>query len=185
MFRTFLFVSLFLVALPFQLLPVNLLSAQPQPRGQSARPKSADRPSAPGQTSVTGVPLVTLQFTTANAAAQGNLINARQGQCWGYVEDINGVKIELVEIPSGSFIMGSSEGEADPNFPFSRYLLEGERPPHRVKVKGFLIGRTEVTQAQWRAVARLPKVKLALDPDPAQLKGDDLPVERVSWEQAV
>ncbi len=47
------------------------------------------------------------------------------------------------------------------------------------------MGKYEVTQAQWRAVARLPKVKKDLNPDPSHFKGDDLPVEQVSWEDAV
>jgi formylglycine-generating enzyme required for sulfatase activity len=47
------------------------------------------------------------------------------------------------------------------------------------------VSRFEITQAQWRAVATsLPKVRIDLDPDPSHFKGDDRPVEKVSWEEA-
>src|SRR5262249_31599693 len=41
------------------------------------------------------------------------------------------------------------------------------------------------TQAQWRAVALLPKVNTDLKADPSHFKGDNLPVEQVSWEEAM
>jgi formylglycine-generating enzyme required for sulfatase activity len=47
------------------------------------------------------------------------------------------------------------------------------------------VGKVEVTQAQWRAVASLPKVSRDWDPDPSKFKGDNLPVEQVSWEDAM
>ncbi len=47
------------------------------------------------------------------------------------------------------------------------------------------MGKFEVTQAQWRAVAGLPKVNRDLNANPSNFKGDDLPVEQVSWEEAV
>ncbi len=44
----------------------------------------------------------------------------------------------------------------------------------------------EVTQAQWRVVAStFPKVNRDLNPDPSHFKGDNLPVEQVSWDDAV
>jgi formylglycine-generating enzyme required for sulfatase activity len=45
------------------------------------------------------------------------------------------------------------------------------------------MGRYPVTQAQWRAVAALPEREL--NPDPAEFKGENCPVERVSWYDAV
>jgi formylglycine-generating enzyme required for sulfatase activity len=47
------------------------------------------------------------------------------------------------------------------------------------------MGKYPVTQAQWRAVAGLPKVKRDLKSDPSRFKGDRLPVENVSWYDAV
>ena len=48
----------------------------------------------------------------------------------------------------------------------------------------FWMGRYAVTQAQWRAVAQLPKVDRDLNADPSYFKGDRRPVERVSWDDA-
>ena len=83
---------------------------------------------------------------------------------------------EMVQIPGGKFWMGSVEGEGD----------DDERPQHEVEVKLFRIGKYPVTQAEWREVATLlPQVKRELKPDPSEFKGDDRPVEQVSWHEAV
>jgi formylglycine-generating enzyme required for sulfatase activity len=73
-------------------------------------------------------------------------------------------KVEMVFVPGGSFLMGSPENEP------GRELYEG--PQHRVTVQSFYIGKYEVTQAQWQAV---------IGGNPSHFKGDDLPVESVSW----
>ncbi|HEV2764745.1 MAG TPA: SUMF1/EgtB/PvdO family nonheme iron enzyme, partial [Pyrinomonadaceae bacterium] len=88
----------------------------------------------------------------------------------------NGVDVDMVRIAGRTFTMGSPESE--PN----REVSEG--PQHKVNVPAFNIGRYEITQAQWRAVARLPKVSLDLPEDPSYFKGGDLPVENVSWHEA-
>jgi formylglycine-generating enzyme required for sulfatase activity len=61
---------------------------------------------------------------------------------------------------------------------------ETERPGHAVTVRRFFMSRYEVTQAEWRAVAALPKVERDLNRDPSEFKGDNLPVDNVSWEDA-
>ena len=76
------------------------------------------------------------------------------------------IKLELIWIPPGEFIMGSPGAE------YGRYADEG--PQHLVKItQGFWIGRTEVTQAQWQKV---------MGANPSRQQGDDHPVEQVSWE---
>jgi formylglycine-generating enzyme required for sulfatase activity len=72
---------------------------------------------------------------------------------------------ELIEIPAGSFEMGSVKGEAN------------EQPVHRVTVAKFAIGKTEVTQAQWVAL-------MGTNPSQFDTCGDDCPVEQVSWDDA-
>jgi formylglycine-generating enzyme required for sulfatase activity len=47
------------------------------------------------------------------------------------------------------------------------------------------LGKCAVTQAQWAVVAKLPKVNRDLNPNPSRFKGKDLPVEQVSWEDAI
>jgi formylglycine-generating enzyme required for sulfatase activity len=87
------------------------------------------------------------------------------------------VPLEMVLIPKGQFLMGAPETEDD-----SR---SSERPQHQVTVPEFLMGKYPVTQVQWKAVAGLPKVRQELNPKPSEFKGDDLPVEQVSWLDAV
>ncbi len=95
-----------------------------------------------------------------------------------HTETIKGVRIEMVRIPAGKFMMGSPDSEA------GRQADEG--PRHEVTIShSFYMGKYEVTQAQWRAVAMLPKVKIGLKPDPSQFKGENRPVDSVSWEEAV
>ena len=94
-----------------------------------------------------------------------------------YTEDLgNGVKLTLMLIPAGEFMMGALEQE-----PESR---DYERPQHLVKVPQFLIGRYQVTQAQWKVVAGYERIAQELDPDPSNFKGNDHPVEQVSWDDA-
>jgi len=96
--------------------------------------------------------------------------------------------IELVWIPPGEFIMGSSERDISESLNIARKesteakpeWFDNQKPQHRVTIsKGFWMGRFEVTQAQWRAV-------MGNDPrgnDPSNFKGcDTCPVEEVSWD---
>jgi formylglycine-generating enzyme required for sulfatase activity len=85
-----------------------------------------------------------------------------------FTEKINGAEIEMVAIPSGTFQMGSplSESGRDPD----------EGPQSSVTVQNFHLSKYEVTQAQYRAV---------MGTNPASFKGDDLPVESVSWNDAL
>ena len=85
--------------------------------------------------------------------------------------------LEMVRIPAGQFLMGSLDNE--PN----RY--DNESPQHQVTVAWFLMGRTPITQAQWRFVARLPQQEINLNLDPARFKGANRPVESVTWHEAV
>jgi formylglycine-generating enzyme required for sulfatase activity len=60
-----------------------------------------------------------------------------------------------------------------------------EYPQHTVTVPSFYLGRFEVTQAQWRTVSRLPTIARELSSEPSAFKGDDLPVENITWFDAV
>jgi len=102
-----------------------------------------------------------------------------------FIEDLgNGIQLEMVMIPSGSFMMGSPETEEG--------STDDERPQHQVTIKAFCLGKYQVTQAQWKAVAAFPQVNKELKLDPSRFKGDGStsltnhrPVEQVSWENAV
>ena len=60
-----------------------------------------------------------------------------------------------------------------------------EGPQHQVSVPSFWMGRYPITQAQWKAIASMPQVNRVLEPAPSYFKGDRLPVENVSWDEAV
>jgi formylglycine-generating enzyme required for sulfatase activity len=85
--------------------------------------------------------------------------------------------LEMVSIPGDTFIMGSLPEELEHQ--------ENESPQHSVTVQPFFMGKYQVTQAQWRFVAQLPQVNRDLEQDPSRFKGDNRPVEQVSWEDAV
>jgi len=89
----------------------------------------------------------------------------------------NALMIKMALIPAGTFMMGSPEAE------LGRRGSEG--PQHDVNVAAFCLGKYPVTQAQWRFVAELPQAERELNLDPSRFKGDTLPVERVSWYDAV
>jgi formylglycine-generating enzyme required for sulfatase activity len=74
----------------------------------------------------------------------------------------NGVTFDMVTVEGGSFQMGADDSDA----------YDDEKPVHREYVSTFRIGKTEVTQALWKAV---------MGSNPSYFKGDNLPVEEVSW----
>src|SRR5205085_9243771 len=82
-----------------------------------------------------------------------------------FMDNLNGVPIEMVLVPGGTFVMGSPSDEGP----------DDERPQHQVTVPAFYMSKYEVTQAQYRAV---------MGTNPSEFKGDDLPVEKVSWNNA-
>ncbi len=81
---------------------------------------------------------------------------------------------EMVDIPSGTFWMGSPEGKGN----------DSEKPYHQVTVNAFRMGKYPVTQAQWRTVAMLPKVKIGLSLNPSYHSDKKSPVEQVTWHEA-
>lgn len=85
-----------------------------------------------------------------------------------FIADLGGVKLELVEIPAGAFTMGSPESEEGRDSDESRVRVRITEPLY--------LGKTEVTQAQWKSV---------MGNNPSYFKGDNLPVEKVSWEEAM
>lgn len=106
------------------------------------------------------------------------IVQKTQGQAYRYVERINeDVVLEMVSIAGGEFMMGSPAEELE------RY--DDESPQHLVTVPDLYLGRYPVTQAQWRVVAAMPQVEQELKLDPSNFKGDNSPVEQVSWEDAI
>ena len=113
----------------------------------------------------------------AKPQSQGQTPNPSQGQPQLKAEAVpkelaldlgNGVQLELALIPAGKFVMGSpqtEEGRSD------------DETQHEVKLtKPFHIGKFEVTQEQYRQV---------MGTNPSHFRGRDLPVEMVSWDDAL
>ena len=121
--------------------------------------------------------LKTFPFQTAQINNNGTKINRISKTANYFGEDLgNGVILEMVSIPGGTFKMGSPENEEG--------YHSSESPQHEVTVPPFFMGKYPVTQQQWRVVAALPKDKIDLKSDPSYFKGDNLPVECVSWNDA-
>ena len=77
----------------------------------------------------------------------------------------NGINIEMVKVEAGTFMMGATSEMKKPN--------ADEKPVHQVTLTNdYYMGKYEVTQALWQAV---------MGSNPSNFKGDNLPVERVSW----
>jgi formylglycine-generating enzyme required for sulfatase activity len=77
-----------------------------------------------------------------------------------------GIKLELVLIPAGEFMMGSPDSD--------KFADSQEKPQHRVRItKPFYLGKYLVTQEQWEAV---------VGNNPSHFKGPKNPVEYISWD---
>lgn len=117
---------------------------------------------------------------------------------WNIVEDINISKnvktsykngllkvndfwYNLLPVEGGTFLMGTSDELIAAGFKTmvmtdsgSVAMYEFERPVHQVTLDSYRIGETEVTQALWTAV---------MGYNPSAFKGDNLPVDNVSWDE--
>jgi formylglycine-generating enzyme required for sulfatase activity len=72
------------------------------------------------------------------------------------------VKLEMVYIPAGSFMMGSNK-------------YPNESPIHQVTLRPFYMGKYPITQQQYQAI---------IGKNPSHFKGNSHPVEQVSWHDA-
>ena len=79
---------------------------------------------------------------------------------------VNGVQFTMVEVGGGTFTMGATSEQGSDAW-------DEEKPAHEVTLSDYYIGQTEVTQALWEAV---------MGSNPSNHKGDNLPVENVSWD---
>ena len=85
---------------------------------------------------------------------------------------------EMINIPSGKFLMGTRRLVSREDLSEEQLKLAGEfeeYPQHEVMIKSFSMGVREVTQKEWGFV---------MGNNPSENKGDDLPVENITWEEA-
>ena len=79
---------------------------------------------------------------------------------------VNGVSFAMVPVAGGTFTMGATSEQGT-------NIDSNEKPTHQVTLSSYMIAKTEVTQALWRAVT---------GETPSYFRGDNLPVEQVSWD---
>jgi formylglycine-generating enzyme required for sulfatase activity len=109
------------------------------------------------------------EFEIVTVNADGKITERLRKDARYQTEDLgNGVVLEMVSIPGGTFMMGSPETEMGRE--------ERESPQHEVTVEPFYMGKYLVTQAQWEEV---------MGNNPSRFKGKNRPVEQVSWKEAV
>jgi len=182
--------GLAIASMIFALLGKEMIDKQSQTSDSSESIQSSDEPKdsqiqleitenkPETQSNENGLELAEYEFDVITVNDQGEEINREKGSANYFTEDLgNGITLEMVEIPGGTFMMGSPENELERN--------DDESPQHQVTVPSFSMAKYEVTQAQWKRVAALPQVERELKPDPSNFKGEDLPVEQVSWYDAV
>lgn len=75
------------------------------------------------------------------------------------------IEFKMVFVEGGTFTMGATSEQGDDAY-------EDEYPTHRVTLSDYYIGETEVTQALWKAI---------MGSNPSYFRGDNLPVECVSY----
>ena len=80
---------------------------------------------------------------------------------------VNGITFNMIKVDGGTFTMGATPEQENPH--------QFEEPTHQVTLSSYYIGETEVTQELWKAV---------MGNNPSNFKGDNLPVENVSWEDS-
>ena len=107
------------------------------------------------------------QFDVITVNSQGKKIKQEQKEAQYFSEDLgNSVTLEMIAIPGGTFMMGSPLGEG----------YDDEKPQHEVTVPSFFLGKYPITQEQYQQV---------MSKNPSSFQGDNRPVEKVSWDEAV
>ena len=109
-------------------------------------------------------------LTSSTSSSSANTLSSSSSSPSGNTITIpvkNGISIEMVKVEAGSFNMGATPEMENP--------YDSEKPVHRVTLtNNYYIGKYEVTQALWQAV---------MGSNPSGFKGDNLPVEEVSWNE--
>ena len=108
---------------------------------------------------------VSSMASSSTSGASSNMVGSSTSGSVITIPVKDGISIEMVKVEAGSFNMGATPEMQNPD--------EDEKPVHRVTLtNNYYIGKYEVTQALWQAV---------MGSNPSYFKGDDLPVEQVSW----
>ena len=130
------------------------------------------------------------QFQVVTVNSKGEEINRETKEAKYFTDDLgNGVTLDMVSIPAGKFMMGTDDAEIERLV--KKFNWDGfrrEKPQHEVTLESFFMSKFLITQAQWEVIASRTglKIKRDLKANPSHFSGDDnLPVESVSWYDAV
>ena len=100
--------------------------------------------------------LDSFEFETCQLSSEGVMVQRQTKTAPFFRQDLgNSIFIDMVVIPSGKF--------------------------RNIQIPEFCMAKKLITQAQWKAVAKLPKVMIGLESEPSQSKGSNRPVDNVNW----
>jgi formylglycine-generating enzyme required for sulfatase activity len=118
------------------------------------------------------------QFETLSLDPKGQIADHQIRQATVYYESLSeNLVLEMIPLEGGTFLMGSPEEELGSK--------SSQKPQHFVTIAPFSLGRYPLTQAQWLAIAHLPKVNRTLPREPSNFAGERRPVEQITWQEAV
>jgi formylglycine-generating enzyme required for sulfatase activity len=139
-----------------------------QPSRSVEPPAPISPPAQPPDSPELGSTYPRFSFEVVTVNPQGQILDRQQASGPYQTVDLGqGVTLEMVLIPGGTFMMGSPDNE-------DRDSAEG--PQHQVILSGFWMGKYPVTQAQYQSI---------MGNNPAKFKGNNRPVENVSWHEAM
>jgi formylglycine-generating enzyme required for sulfatase activity len=108
-----------------------------------------------------------IEFTTVTLNGRGEIQDRPVHRARQFSEPLgSGIDLEMIALPGGLLRMGT----------LGKQGYDDERPMHQVAVAPFLMSKCLITQAQWHAIMGAPRCRFT---------GDRLPVERISWHDAV
>ena len=131
--------------------------------------------------------LKVFEFEVVTFNRQGAIVTRENQQAKSFQEELpNGVTLEMVHIPGGTFIMGTEDAKIERLVKkYGSERFRRETPRHKVTVSDFYMGKYPITQKQWKAIASLDVIEQQLELEPSVLSGkDNHPVEQVSWDDA-
>ncbi|NEQ35621.1 MAG: SUMF1/EgtB/PvdO family nonheme iron enzyme [Okeania sp. SIO3I5] len=156
-------------AVPPQISQPSIIQFTSQPQKQFTSPPEISQSSMPCVFSLTesekGEVFTFNVFTVDNS---GYITNRTQGSARQKIEDLGSdIKLEMVYIPGGSFLMGSPENEEERD--------QSESLQHQVTLQPFYMTKYPITQEQYLAI---------MGENPSKFKGENRPVENVNWHNA-
>ena len=137
-----------------------------KPKPAVTKHKPAAKPKARPKTNPKPAPRRNNTSYSNNTSHSNNTNNSSStSSATGLSAELNKLINNMVYVSGGTFTMGGTSEQGSDAY-------DKEKPTHSVTLSSYYICKYEVTQALWRAV---------MGSNPSYFKGDNLPVEQVSW----